>query len=258
MKFFLGTHQVSWLGRLAVPLFVSHRRLAGRRALPRAAAPWALDSGGFTELSMFGAWQTSPADYVAAARRYSAEIGMLAWAAPQDWMCEPSILARTGLTVAAHQQRTVENYLRLRALAPEVPFVPVVQGWTLPDYQRCADAYTAAGVDLTAEATVGLGSVCRRQHTAQIEQVVRAMHARGLRLHGFGVKTAGLTRYAHQLTSADSMAWSYRARRAGRQPGCTHATCANCPRYALAWRDRTLTALTYRQYTIDDVLDGAA
>jgi hypothetical protein len=32
-------------------------------------------------------------------------------------------------------------------------------------------------------------------------------------MHGFGVKTQGLAMYADSLTSADSLAWSYWARR---------------------------------------------
>jgi hypothetical protein len=64
--FFLGTHQPNWL-TLGVPLFVSDRRLRRYRTLPRAAAPWALDSGGFTELSQYGTWDTGPtaAAYIA-------------------------------------------------------------------------------------------------------------------------------------------------------------------------------------------------
>ena len=67
--FFLGTHQPHWLARTEVPLFISHRALARRsprRPLPRARGPWALDSGGFTELSTYGEWRTTPAAYVAA------------------------------------------------------------------------------------------------------------------------------------------------------------------------------------------------
>jgi hypothetical protein len=38
------------------------------------------------------------------------------------------------------------------------------------------------------------------------------------------------------------MAWSYRARRSPALPGCTgHRNCANCLRYALAWRARLRT-----------------
>src|SRR5205807_2659774 len=112
---------------------------------------WALDSGGFTELRLHGGWLTTAAAYVAAVRRYRDEIGRLEWAAPMDWMCEPFMLAKTGLTVAEHQERTVANYLELRSLAPDLPFVPVLQGWSRDDYRRCATPYEKAGVDLAAE-----------------------------------------------------------------------------------------------------------
>ena len=250
--FYLGTHQPQWLrdARFArVPLFISHRRLTGRRRLPTAVGRWALDSGGFSELSMFGGWRTTAAEYVAAVARYDTEVGGLDWAAPQDWMCEPVMLAKTGLTVTEHQRRTVANYLDLTArwaevdTAAESPFAPVVQGWSLPDYLRCADMYAAAGVDLRRAPVVGLGSVCRRQGTGEIAEIVAALAERDLLLHGFGMKAAGLRASWHLLLSADSMAWSYAARRSEPLPGCVgHSNCANCPRYALVWRDRVLSA----------------
>ncbi|MGI5404147.1 DUF7221 family queuine tRNA-ribosyltransferase-like protein [Streptomyces sp. CA-135486] len=241
MKFYLGTHMPSWLKKRAVtvPLFVSHRRLGTLVKLPRAVTDWALDSGGFTELSMHGTWTVSPTEYVAAVRRYRDEIGRMDWAAPQDWMCEPWIVEKTGLSVLEHQQRTVHNFMELRALASDVCFAPVLQGWSLDDYRRCLDLYADAGVDLTTFETVGIGSVCRRQATSEIGEIVRAMHAEGIRLHGFGVKSVGLRKYAQYLTSADSMAWSFRGRHV---PGCTdtHKTEANCLPFALSWRERAL------------------
>jgi hypothetical protein len=206
--FYLGTHQPGWLTTARVPLFISDRRLRGYYRLPRAAAPWALDSGGFTELSTHGTWAhgPTPAQYVCRIRRYTADIGQLAWAAPQDWMCEPWIIAKTGLTVGEHQRRTVDNLVRLRELAPDLPIIPVLQGWTAADYLRCADLYTAAGIDLTTERLVGLGSVCRRQSTTDTGRIITALHHIGVRrLHGFGVKTRGLGTYAAYLTSADCL-----------------------------------------------------
>lgn len=244
MKFFLGTHMPHWLGRTDVPLFVSHRRLQGRKTLPRALGPWALDSGGFTELSMFGEWRTPTRDYVQAVRRYRDEIGGMEWASPQDWMCEPWIVTKTGLTVSEHQKRTIWNYLTLRDLAPDLPFVPVLQGWNLDDYRRHVDAYTSAGVDLLAEQTVGVGSVCRRQATDEIDHVVSALTHDGMRLHGFGVKTSGLRAYGLLLHSADSMAWSFRGRRV-HPPECgstSHVNEANCMTFAMRWRERVLAA----------------
>ena len=250
-RFLLGTHQPGWLATAGVPLFISDRRLRVYKSLPPAVAPWALDSGGFTELQMHGAWTITPAEYVTRVRRYRDEIGRLDWAAPMDWMCEdiiihggrigPITFAGTHLSVAEHQRRTVDNFAQLRDLAPDLPIIPVVQGQHPDDYLRCADLYAdRIGLDLTAQPLVGLGSVCRRQGTREAGQIITALHAAGIsRLHGFGFKTLGLAAFGHLLTSADSLAWSYDARRKPPMPGCTaHRNCANCLRYALHWRHR--------------------
>jgi hypothetical protein len=246
--FYLGAHQPHWLWTAGFPLFVSHRQLVRRRGpLRPALCRWGVDSGGFTELSLHGRWITPAAQYAEAVDRYAREAGQLDFAAPQDWMCEPAILARTGLTVREHQDRTVASYLELRALAPHLPFIPVVQGWHLADYLACVDLYRAAGVDLTRGRLTGLGSVCRRQSTGQIAVIVTTLASLGLRLHGFGIKTCGLHLYGHLLASADSMAWSYAARRAPALLGCTgHRNCANCLTYATGWRSRILAATTSR------------
>ena len=112
------------------------------------------------------------------------------------------------------------------------------------------DLYADAGIDLAAEATVGLGSVCRRQATSGIEDICFTLAARGIRLHGFGVKIAGLGRYGRHLTSADSMAWSYDARRSPALPGHTHRSCANCVEWALRWRERVLHRLDCQQLSM--------
>lgn len=252
LTFYLGTHHPAWL-RTAPPevaLFVSHRRLAGMKTLPKPlyGRSYAVDSGGFTELSMHGKWKTTPDEYVDALLRYDTEITEMDWCAPQDWMCEPFMLDKTGLTVADHQARTVENFAHLtqlweeRAPGRECPIMPVLQGWALGDYMACVDLYDAAGVDLWEYPVVGVGSVCRRQATGQIAEIFRTLAQLDLPLHGFGVKTAGLSRYGRWLSSADSLAWSFQARRSAPLPGCSgHKNCANCMVYALAWRDRVLS-----------------
>lgn len=257
MRFFLGTHQPGWLAKAHVPLFVCDRRLRVYKTLPRAAAPWALDSGGFTELQQYGRWTVSPREYITRVRRYHDEIGALQWAAPQDWMCEPAVItggrmvpltfAGTGLSVAEHQRRTVLNWAQLRELAPDLPIIPVVQGWEADDYARCVDLYwSLLGVDLTVVPLVGLGSVCRRQGTGEAGRIISALHAQGVtRLHGFGFKTLGLQQHGHLLTSADSLAWSLDARmRSKTVPGhlAMHKNCANCLPFALQWRAAVLAA----------------
>lgn len=242
--FYLGTHETSWVGRAGVPLFISHRRLARlKRTLPKAIAPFALDSGGFSELSLFGGWRTTPLEYVQAVVRYDREIGKLDWAASQDWMNEPDMLARTGLTVREHQRRTVANYIELVALWDQhsdasCPFMPTVQGYLPAQYRDCLMMYADAGVDLGASPIVGVGSVCRRQHTDEIRAVLEVILEiePEIELHGFGVKHRGLAIYGDYLTSFDSTSWSINARKNPRLPGCTHVSCSNCMLWALRWR----------------------
>lgn len=240
MTFLLGTHHAYWLGKAGVPLFVSRRALLHRPTATPAIAPWALDSGGFTELAKFGGWFVSAREYAAQARGWMDRLGYMAWAAPQDWMCEPAMLKRTGLSIAEHQRRTVDNYLELRSVAPDVPWVPVLQGWRVDDYLRCADAYEAAGVVLAKQPLVGVGTVCRRQATNEAVKIIEACRERAPRLHGFGFKIQGLSR--SKLASADSLAWSYNARRNPPMAGHRHKHCNNCLPWALRWRERALAA----------------
>lgn len=261
-RFYLGTHMPSWLAQLDVPLFVSRRRLFEMKTLPRARGRWALDSGAFTELLKYRGWSFEARQYAGEVRRFKDEIGGMDWAAPMDWCCEQNPLGRedvvditehTRLSIECHQRFTVDNFLELKAIAPDLPWVPVLQGWTLHDYYRCWEMYERRGVDLRAETVVGLGTMCRRQDAYGAVRIIHELAAEGLRLHGFGFKVHGLRSLAMHarvsgapgLVSADSLAWSYDARAPRAKPleGCTHAKCANCTRYALAWRSKLLASL---------------
>lgn len=236
MRFWLGTHQPAWLRRYSVPMMVSRRTLERYKVRPVARGPWFQDSGGFTELSMFGEWQTTAREYVNETRRNALEVGNLAHAAPRDWMCEPMILQKTRKMIAEHQRLTVADYLDLQQSAPDLPWVPVLQGWTLDDYLRCAELYERAGVNLAALPLVGVGTICRRQGTTEAARILGRLAAEGLRLHAFGLKGTGIPNVAPFLASSDSLAWSYAARRSAPLNGCTtHKNCANCPRFAFRW-----------------------
>lgn len=243
MIFYLGTHRPKWLEIAGVPLFISHRRMRERSRLPRASSPWALDSGAFTEIGNFGRFETEPSAYADAVALYADKVGMLSWASIQDWMCEPQMVAKTGKSVDEHQSLTIESYLTLRSLAPEIPWAPVVQGWATDDYLRHVDAYITAGVDLSALPVVGVGSVCKRQSTSEAAQIFVELAHLGLRLHAFGMKTLGLPQCSAYLESSDSFAWSSRARWEGIPlDGCHHKTCHNCLRFALLWRESVLAS----------------
>lgn len=258
--FYLGSHRPHWIESSPAPLFISARTLGryspDRDGMPATRCAWALDSGGFTELQRYGTWEMDPDTYGGMVYRFIDRTGYgPTFAAPQDWMCEPAVIrggnwngqqfAGTGLSIEIHQELTIENYLYLTEQFPAAPWIPVLQGWDLDDYLDHAVQYRQAGVVLEDQALVGVGSVCRRQSSAEIATIFATLAGCGLRLHGFGVKINGLARFGQHLASADSMAWSYAARRSRtRLPDCQHrGDCRNCLRYALIWRERVLDSL---------------
>lgn len=251
-KFYLGTHEQSWLynSSLNVPVFMSHRRLARLRSLRPATTTWALDSGGFSELSLYGEWRTSAHEYLAAIRRYESEIGKPEFCAIQDYMCEPHILKKTGMTIKQHQLLTCHSFIGLKSLAPDINFIPILQGWDEQDYHNHIKLYREFNIDLRDYDIVGVGSVCRRQNSNEIENLIRSIYLEGIRIHGFGVKSQGLERYSQYLVSADSMAWSFSARYDPPLEGCTHKNCSNCIRYALRWYNNLVRKIGTEKFQV--------
>lgn len=179
-----------------------------------------MDSGAFTEISTHGTYRHSVGEYAAEIRRWSTNGNLLA-AVSQDWMCEPWIIEKTGLSVLEHQRLTVERYDALLAEDTAGVYVlPVLQGYAPQDYIRHIRLY---GDRLATGAWVGVGSICKRNSNARaIEAVLLAIHGErpDLQLHGFGLKSTALrsSLVFELLHTSDSMAWSFNARKQGRNP----------------------------------------
>ena len=239
-EFMLGSHRPSWLyprrtkkngqpyatGRDMKPngtLFVSFRQLTRRESPYRKAdTPFVVDSGGFSYLHDHGCFPFTAAEYVEKIRRVESELGTMRFACQMDWMCEEKALEKTGLTIAEHQRRTIANFVELRELAPEIKWLPALQGNTVAEYMSHIEQWLEAGIDLRKFERVGVGSVCRRQSTAEIVELIEAIADKGIRIHGLGVKSLGLARVADRIVSSDSLAWSYAARREGRDQNSQH------------------------------------
>lgn len=229
MRFFTGLHQPSD-ARHFDGAFVSVNRLRTRKA-PMHVGDWIMDSGAFTEISRHGGYRHDVSSYAAEIRRWSANgSGRLLAAAAQDFMCEPFIVKITGLSVAEHQRLTIARYDALRAEdTGGVYILPVLQGFEPADYVRHVESY---GARLAHGVWVGVGSVCKRNGSPdQVAAVLMAIKGArpDLLLHGFGLKTTALAHpfVRSMLHSADSMAWSFAARKQGRN--------ANDWREAVRW-----------------------
>lgn len=244
--FYLGTHRLPHIDISEQPLFISHRILKNRKKKPfNPLSTVAIDSGGFSELSLYGEWRTTPNEYIETLNRMESLNLKIDWCASQDWMVEDIMLSKTGKTILEHQELTVRNFIELYDSETGFEFVPTIQGQTLEQYRHHVGMYRERGFDLKRMNRVGVGSVCRRESTREIEFIMSNLSNDGLSIHGFGVKSGGMKRYAQHLKSADSLAWSFGARM--RKEFCkVHRTnpktknCANCFYYAQEWYSRTI------------------
>lgn len=214
-RFFVGLDEVAHAKHFSA-CFISINRLR-RRKSDFEVNDWMLDSAAFTELHRFGRYRHDVAAYASEIKRWKV-CGNLLAAVSQDYMCEPFMLSKTGLTVAEHQRLTIERYRQLVAAATGVAILPVLQGYQPEEYVSHLRQY---GDLLNPAMWVGVGSVCKRNASpCLILEVLSAIKdARpDLRLHGFGLKITALASEAvrNELYSCDSMAWSYAARREGR------------------------------------------
>jgi hypothetical protein len=204
---------------------MSVRRLLTRKK--PLVGEWLLDSGGFSELNLCGKYTVSLGDYVRVIERMGPDFAFC-----QDWMCEEKILRKTGKSVREHQDLTLRSYLALEQEIGEKA-LPVLQGYDAWDYLRHMENYCAAGV---FGKLFGLGSVCGRSRLDEPEKIVGALnnYFPGVRLHGFGLKVTAFKRalLVRGLESADSMAWSYSARKAGEG--------SNNLEFALEWREKVV------------------
>lgn len=178
---------------------------------------WIMDSGAFTTVTTHGGYPYPVSEYAAEIKRWASN-GRLLAAVAQDYMCEAFVLEKTGMTVAQHQRLTVERYDDLLAENTGVYIMPVLQGYKPSEY---LDHLTLYADRLADGAWVGVGSVCKRNGNpaAVVEVLLGIKTARpDLRLHGFGLKSTALKSAAVRalLHTADSMAWSYSARKQGR------------------------------------------
>ncbi|PBN42964.1 hypothetical protein [Sphingobium sp. D43FB] len=188
----------------------------------RGLSALCLDSAGFVAAARYGGFPWTIADYVALASAYP-----FRWWASADYCVEQEI-ARDREEVDDRLSRTIRANRDCRRLADDFgiasTMMPVIQGRTPSDYERCADALSGM---IRPGTLLGVGSMCRRDvHgpeglVAVIDHLDRVLPA-GVRLHAFGVKGSALPflrPFAHRVASIDSQAYGVGARRAALRRG---------------------------------------
>jgi hypothetical protein len=218
MMFFVGMHQPSDAGRVRGAFISIHRLKKRRSTFP--ARRFIIDSGGFQSIRLHGGYPLNPWFYAQQVKRWKGLMGKkLLAAVSQDYMCEPAMILKTGLSIPEHQRLTIQRYDDLMACDLGGAYLmPVLQGYEPKDYVAHLKMYDER---LKRRAWVGVGTLCKRQiNMGDIEDILMAvkLYRPDLRLHGFGIKTTALESEIVRdlLFSADSMAWSWHARMHGR------------------------------------------
>jgi len=232
-RFYIGLHQPSDAHHFTRCCIHIGRLLT--RVKPLGCDELLIDSQAFRVLELFGNHRLSPLAYALHAERIARLCGHVVLVA-QDYMCEDYIFAKrlehTGVhfTVADHQRLTIARYdaLHYHASTRNLSVMPVLQGYSPNEYLSHIAQY---GSRLLPGMWVGVGSVCKRNGDPSAIRDVLYTISRArpdLRLHGFGVKRTALSSaiVRDYLYSADSMAWSFAARREGRNANSYHEAMA--------------------------------
>jgi len=211
VRFFTGLHQVNHTKHVS-PGCLSISRTYGRQKPVEGKGHFG-DSKAFTTIAEHGGYPDPPEHYAREVHRLQSHgIVDFAVVSTQDYMCEPIMLAKTGLTIDDHQRLTIERYdailaefLRLYDVTDQrdlpFEFLPVLQGWTPDDYVRHLEMY---GDRVQPGMWVGVGSVCKRNaNVASVEDILSAIKGvrPDLRLHGFWVEDNGAPELPRQATA---------------------------------------------------------
>ncbi|MHB8552809.1 MAG: deazapurine DNA modification protein DpdA family protein [Thermoplasmataceae archaeon] len=165
--------------------------------------PWMMDSGIGGMFKEGSRPRLTIEEYSEIIKKWNPPI---AWT--YDFPCEPSIRERFHYDPTQAQIKTNESTTYLRDNFGMENVMSVVQGWSISDYQKNIDLIKEQGL-LTEH--LGIGSICRRGRSKEIERIVKTVHnsvPRWVKLHGFGAKTSilqGESKFF--LHSVDSSAW---------------------------------------------------
>lgn len=181
-----------------------------------------LDSGGFSVLQRFGKYPYSAEQYAALARELGAS-----YVSTMDYPCGVKGAPSPKTCI----QMTVDASIDCLDV-PDVPWVQVIQGGSVPDYLDCCDAVRDAGLETKV---LAVGSLVARCDTSEVRSILEGVCGRfhSARMHGFGIGKRHLrSRHVRSLLwSADTTAWRMNSTGERRFPRTAEEKIANFERY---------------------------
>jgi hypothetical protein len=170
-----------------------------------------LDSGGYLMLLRYGYYPFSVVNYANLVARLKPD-----FYATMDYACEPDLVDTSKVrlrTVEARIRATVDNAEGLAEWESHLSgrMVPVIQGYTLAQYESCINLYNERGL---IRDYMAVGSMCQRRNNDDLDCIIPAVYrvaqdAGVKRLHFFGLKLSSdlrhLDKYIYSRDSAIAM-----------------------------------------------------
>lgn len=185
------------------------RRFKIHRPPADHVATISIDGGGFTAAKRWGRYPWTPAQYADWIQEESDSV-TLDFCAILDYACERGVDRSTYRTNRDRIKATIRNEIACREAAPDLPWLPVLQGNTLEE--RDLDLRMRRRIGMLPADYAGIGSVCGRT-PSEAGSVVKFYADRlpGLRFHGFGLHIQALDDDAvfGALRSWDSYSWNW-------------------------------------------------
>lgn len=168
-----------------------------------------VDPGGFTAARRWGSFPWTPSQLVDWVREESRDV-VLDWCAVMDYACEPNVNRSILPTNRARIEATIENEIACKEAAPDLPWLPVLQGDNL--VERAYDLDRRRGLNLLPDDYAGIGSVCGRG-AGGAKRVVKFYNDQlpGVKYHGFGMHIQALDDDSvySAVRSWDSYGWNW-------------------------------------------------
>jgi len=168
-----------------------------------------IDSGGYSMFTKYSEFPYSIEEYLSFVNELR-DIWPVSEVATMDYPCEPHVNRSLYRTNIERIDATVRNALECIDLDYSVPWVPVIQGYKISEYQYCWEQYRDYGVSSNIWA---VGSICVRKRTGGIRYIInRIKRLTKQKLHAFGLALPAL-KHADvfcSIFSSDSAAWNFR------------------------------------------------
>lgn len=169
-----------------------------------------LDSGGYSFFSRWGDYPFSIEDYVGLAHLLQDKYPLYR-VATLDYPCEPDIDRSHLMTNEDRIKKTVSNAVECMHTDQNLPWLPVIQGYTTNEFLSCIDLYEEVGITSDYWA---IGSICSRKgnplELRKIITSIKEQHPNG-KLHAFGLGIPFLRdpQIFQAIYSSDSAAWNW-------------------------------------------------